>query len=102
MHGNAKSSREWIAEVNVAPTECRCVQYTAQRRIDHAGNYHADAFTRAGGAEARHFGDIEALDAAVLAQLPRIASVLVKGSRFMKMERVADALAGTSGGHHAA
>jgi UDP-N-acetylmuramoyl-tripeptide--D-alanyl-D-alanine ligase len=59
----------------------------------HATN----AFTRAGGAEARHFGNIEALDAAVLAQLPRIASVLVKGSRFMRMERVVQALACASG-----
>ena len=36
----------------------------------------------------RHFDDIEALKGAVLAQLPHVNSVLVKGSRFMKMERV--------------
>ena len=35
---------------------------------------------------------IEALQAAVLSQLPRAASVLVKGSRFMKMERVVEAI----------
>jgi UDP-N-acetylmuramoyl-tripeptide--D-alanyl-D-alanine ligase len=29
----------------------------------------------------------------VLAELPRVASVLVKGSRFMKMERVVQAIA---------
>ncbi|MDQ6881793.1 MAG: UDP-N-acetylmuramoylalanyl-D-glutamyl-2, 6-diaminopimelate--D-alanyl-D-alanine ligase, partial [Pseudomonadota bacterium] len=40
----------------------------------------------------RHFGDIGSLNAAVLAQLPRAASVLVKGSRFMKMERVVQAV----------
>jgi UDP-N-acetylmuramoyl-tripeptide--D-alanyl-D-alanine ligase len=28
----------------------------------------------------------------VLAELPRVASVLVKGSRFMKMERVVEAI----------
>ena len=46
--------------------------------------------------EGRHFGDIEALNDAVLAQLPQVASVLVKGSRFMRMERVAQAIAATA------
>jgi UDP-N-acetylmuramoyl-tripeptide--D-alanyl-D-alanine ligase len=40
----------------------------------------------------RHFSDIESLNAAVLHQLPGSASVLVKGSRFMKMERVIQAI----------
>ena len=39
-----------------------------------------------------HFDDIEALNAAVLAQLGRVNSILVKGSRFMKMERVVQAV----------
>ena len=39
-----------------------------------------------------HFDSIEALHAAVLQQLPRASSVLVKGSRFMKMERVTEAM----------
>ncbi len=42
---------------------------------------------------ARHFPDIAALQAAVLAELPTVGSVLVKGSRFMKMERVVEAIA---------
>ncbi|MEY2952677.1 MAG: UDP-N-acetylmuramoyl-tripeptide--D-alanyl-D-alanine ligase [Pseudomonadota bacterium] len=37
---------------------------------------------------ARHFADIDALTHAVQAGLPQIQSALVKGSRFMKMERV--------------
>ncbi len=36
----------------------------------------------------QHFDSIDALLAAVQVQLPRVASVLVKGSRFMQMERV--------------
>ena len=36
----------------------------------------------------RHFDDVGALKEAVFSQLPNVSSVLVKGSRFMKMERV--------------
>jgi UDP-N-acetylmuramoyl-tripeptide--D-alanyl-D-alanine ligase len=54
------------------------------------------AFTAAGGTDARHFEAIETLDAAVLERLPATASVLVKGSRFMRMERVAQAIAATA------
>jgi murE/murF fusion protein len=42
--------------------------------------------------EGRHFEDQPALIAAVLAALPEVTSVLVKGSRFMKMERVVEAM----------
>ena len=44
------------------------------------------------GAHARHFADVQALDEAVLASLPDFQSVLVKGSRFMRMERVVQAI----------
>jgi len=40
----------------------------------------------------RHFADVDALNAAVAAELKTAASVLVKGSRFMKMERVVEAI----------
>jgi UDP-N-acetylmuramoyl-tripeptide--D-alanyl-D-alanine ligase len=46
---------------------------------------------RAFGADAKHFADTPALVAA-LDQLPAAASLLVKGSRFMKMERAVAAL----------
>ena len=39
-----------------------------------------------------HFADIDTLNAAVLKVLPRLGSVLVKGSRFMRMERVVQAI----------
>ncbi|PPE68542.1 UDP-N-acetylmuramoyl-tripeptide--D-alanyl-D-alanine ligase [Caldimonas thermodepolymerans] len=66
--------------------------YARERGIDalwtagQATRHAAQAF----GA-ARHFGQVEALVAALDAR-PEAACVLVKGSRFMKMERVVEAL----------
>ncbi|MBI3140583.1 MAG: UDP-N-acetylmuramoyl-tripeptide--D-alanyl-D-alanine ligase [Rhodocyclales bacterium] len=45
------------------------------------------------GAGGRHFADLEALVAALRPELTADTAVLVKGSRFMRMERVADAIA---------
>ena len=39
----------------------------------------------------RHFNEIDALNKAVVGRMARCSSVLVKGSRFMKMERVVEA-----------
>jgi len=46
------------------------------------------------GSGGRHFASVEALVAALRQELGAGCAVLVKGSRFMRMERVADALAG--------
>ncbi len=50
------------------------------------------ALASASFGKGRHFGDIESLQAALLAELAQFDSVLVKGSRFMKMERVVAAM----------
>ena len=68
-------------------------QYARQRKIENMLcmgelSVHAAA---AFGAPAHRDG-IEAMNAGVLAALPEVASVLVKGSRFMKMERVLQAI----------
>ncbi len=67
--------------------------YARERGIDHfwcAGALCAHA-AQAFGRAARHFADAPAVAAAV-GELPNVASILVKGSRFMKMERVVQAL----------
>jgi UDP-N-acetylmuramoyl-tripeptide--D-alanyl-D-alanine ligase len=52
------------------------------------------------GTGARHFASIEELIKAVRAASARDATLLVKGSRFMRMERVVAALAPAAGGAH--
>jgi UDP-N-acetylmuramoyl-tripeptide--D-alanyl-D-alanine ligase len=73
--------------------------YAAEKGIDAVFtlgelSLHAHrAFVRAaGGQRGQHFADMVALQAAVLAVWRSVASILVKGSRFMKMERVVEAL----------
>ncbi|MDR1463087.1 MAG: UDP-N-acetylmuramoyl-tripeptide--D-alanyl-D-alanine ligase [Azoarcus sp.] len=51
------------------------------------------------GEGGRHFGSPDALAAALAPRLDADTTVLVKGSRFMRMERVANALAAHPAGH---
>jgi UDP-N-acetylmuramoyl-tripeptide--D-alanyl-D-alanine ligase len=67
-------------------------EHARQRAIEHLFTI-GDQSTAMRG---RHFTTIEALNAAVLEELPHVASVLVKGSRFMRMERVVEAIAARS------
>jgi UDP-N-acetylmuramyl pentapeptide synthase len=71
--------------------------FAREQGIEHlwtAGSASAET-ARAHGA-ARHFADVPAL-LQVLPELPACASILVKGSRFMQMERVVQALLAQEG-----
>ncbi len=74
FHAEAGS---YAQEKNIAKLLCSGVQCA-----------HAAANFIAG----KHFDTMEALEAAVLAELPHVASILVKGSRFMRMERIVQAI----------
>ncbi|WP_050461528.1 UDP-N-acetylmuramoyl-tripeptide--D-alanyl-D-alanine ligase [Herbaspirillum autotrophicum] len=83
--------------------------YAQQRGINHffvlgelsrhaVAAFNAAAATPASGAGAQHFVDIEAINGAATQAATVGATVLVKGSRFMKMERVVQHLVGAQSG----
>ncbi len=78
--------------------------YARERGIDRllAVGELSSACVAAFGEGARHFATVEALISAARAELRPSTTMLVKGSRFMRMERVVQALAGepsSAGGH---
>ena len=72
--------------------------YARQRGIEHLLAHGALAIHAAMAFGGSHFDTIEALQAAVRTHLAGCQSVAVKGSRFMRMERVVDALYAPVGG----
>jgi UDP-N-acetylmuramoyl-tripeptide--D-alanyl-D-alanine ligase len=57
--------------------------------LGEASVHASEAFGEGG----RHFADLEALSAAAQGEARALATILVKGSRFMRMERLAERLA---------
>ena len=70
-------------------------RYAKTRGIEHVLTLGTLAEAAANAFEgSQHFASVEALIDRLLDDLTRVRSVLVKGSRFMRMERVVDALVG--------
>ena len=80
--------------------------YARTRGIDRLLAHGSLAIHAAMAFGGSHFDDVERLTAAVRTHLGQCASVAVKGSRFMRMERVVEALTqareSTTEGAHAA
>jgi UDP-N-acetylmuramoyl-tripeptide--D-alanyl-D-alanine ligase len=84
---------------DAVPMHVMVGEFARHAGIDHLlglGELSAHS-VRGFGTNGRHFSDLDALVAALSPMLGREATVLVKGSRFMGMERVVEAL-GTSNG----
>lgn len=72
-------------------------RYAKDSGVDvmYALGNHTKAAVQAFGEQGQHFGSVESLMAALLANTNAADVVLVKGSRFMQMERVVNALVET-------
>ncbi|SFA92706.1 UDP-N-acetylmuramoyl-tripeptide--D-alanyl-D-alanine ligase [Collimonas sp. OK607] len=81
--------REFHQEIGAYAKQCGIT------RLFTLGEMAADA-SAAFGPQAQHFNDIAALLAALDATMTPDTTVLIKGSRFMKMERAVQHLVGTS------
>jgi len=73
----------------------RAAGIDALMALGEASRHAVQAF----GKGAAHFEDVDSLTKAAQREAALGAAILVKGSRFMRMERVADALAGNGGSH---
>ena len=76
----------------MGPQTTAAVAAYQSRRGESAVSDATAVFSTTNGGHAQHFEDLAPLLEAVRQALPQVQSVLVKGSRFMRMERVVQAL----------
>ena len=83
------------------PSTTRVGRHAAARGIETVWTFGVQSEAVSRACAGRHFTQMQAL-LDTLARGPAAGSVLVKGSRSMKMERVVSAFTHTPGGLHAA
>jgi UDP-N-acetylmuramyl pentapeptide synthase len=76
----------------MGPQTTAAVAAYQSRRGESAVSDANAVYSTTNGGHAQHFEDLAPLLEAVRQALPQVQSVLVKGSRFMRMERVVQAL----------
>ena len=88
--GEVGSDGPWFHQEAGSQAALRYIDYLFT--LGDQSAYAQQAYTAARQQASHHFNDMDDLLAAVRNLLPGVNSVLVKGSRFMKMERVVQAL----------